>query len=143
MSYPDRRSTILNELRSAQERHEGWLPPEALQEVADELDLAPAQVAAVASFYDMLHLERVGRHMVEVCTNLSCALVGAQAVLEAFQDHLGVRAGETTEDGSVTLRAVECLGGCGQAVVVAVDHRYHEPVSADEVPAIVEELRGR
>ena len=142
MSYPDRRSTILNELRSAQARHEGWLPPKALQEVAEELDLAPAQVAAVASFYDMLHLEPVGRHMVEVCTNLSCALVGAQAVLEAFQDELGVRAGETTEDGSVTLRAVECLGGCGKATVVAVDHRYREPVTADEVPAIVEELRN-
>ncbi len=142
MSYPDRRSTILNELRSAQARHEGWLPPEALQEVAQELELAPAQVAAVASFYDMLHLEPVGRHMVEVCTNLSCALVGAQAVLHAFQDELGVRAGETTEDGSVTLRAAECLGGCGKAVVVAVDHRFREPVTADEVPAIVEELRS-
>ena len=142
MSYPDRRSTILNELRAAQSRHQGWLPPEALQEVAGELDLAPAQVAAVASFYDMLHLEPVGRHMVEVCTNLSCALVGAQAVLEAFQEELGVRAGETTEDGSVTLRAVECLGGCGSATVVAVDHRYREPVSAEDVPAIVEELRN-
>jgi NADH-quinone oxidoreductase subunit E len=142
MSYPDRRSTILNELRAAQSRHEGWLPPEALQEVADELDLAPAQVAAVASFYDMLHLEPVGRHMVEVCTNLSCALVGAQQVLEAFQDELGVRAGATTEDGSVTLRAAECLGGCGLATVVAVDHRYREPVSAEDVPAIVEELRN-
>ena len=141
MTYPDRRSTILNELREAQSRHDGWLPPEALHEVADELDLAPAQVEAVASFYDMLHLEPVGRHMVEVCTNLSCALVGAQAVLEAFQDELGVRAGETTEDGAVTLRAVECLGGCGRATVVAVDHRYREPVSADDVPAIVEELR--
>ena len=142
MSYPDRRSTILNELRAAQSRHDGWLPPEALQEVSDELDLAPAQVKAVASFYDMLHLEPVGRHMVEVCTNLSCALVGAQAVLEAFQDELGVRAGETTEDGAVTLRAVECLGGCGRATVVAVDHRYREPVSAEDVPAIVGELRN-
>ena len=141
MSYPDRRSTILNELREAQSRHDGWLPPEALQEVSDELDLAPAQVKAVASFYDMLHLEPVGRHMVEVCTNLSCALVGAQAVLEAFQDELGVRAGETTEDGAVTLRAVECLGGCGRATVVAVDHHYREPVSAEDVPAIVGELR--
>jgi len=141
MSYPDRRSTILEELRSAQGRHDGWLPPEALGEVADSLGLAPAQVEAVASFYDMFHLEPVGRHLVEVCTNLSCALVGAQGVLEAFQDELGVRAGETTEDGAVTLRAVECLGGCGKAVVVAVDHRFREPVRADGVPAIVGELR--
>ena len=141
MSYADTRSTILEELGKAQERHDGWLPPEALREVAEKLQIAPAQAAAVASFYDMLHLEPVGRHLVEVCTNLSCALVGAQQVLEAFQDELGVRAGETTEDGAVTLRAVECLGGCGKAVVVAVDHRYREPVGVDQVPAVVEELR--
>ena len=141
MSYADTRSTILEELREAQSRHDGWLPPEALREVAEKLQIAPAQAAAVASFYDMLHLEPVGRHLVEVCTNLSCALVGAQQVLESFQDELGVRAGETTEDGAVTLRAVECLGGCGKAVVVAVDHRYREPVGVDQVPALVEELR--
>ena len=141
MSYPDRRSTILNELREAQSRHDGWLPPEALQEVSDELDLAPAQVKAVASFYDMLHLEPVGRHMVEVCTNLSCALVGAQQVLAAFEQELGVRPGETSEDGEFTLRAIECAGGCGRAVVVVVDEHYREPVRPEDVPAIVEELK--
>jgi NADH-quinone oxidoreductase E subunit len=142
LTYAERRSAILEELRSAQARHDGWLPPEALREVAATLDLAPAQVHAVASFYDMFHLQRVGRHLVEVCTNLSCALVGAQQVLEAFQDELGVRPGETTEDGAVTLRTIECLGGCGRAVVVAVDHRYREPVLPEDAPAIVEELRG-
>ena len=141
MSYPDQRSTILNELRAAQGRHDGWLPPEALQEVAEELDLAPAQVAAVASFYDMLHLEPVGRHMVEVCTNVSCALVGAQQVLEAFEQELDVRAGETTADGSVTLRPIECLGGCGWATIVSIDHRYRTHVMPGDVPGIVQELR--
>jgi NADH-quinone oxidoreductase subunit E len=63
-------------------------------------------------------------------------------VLEAFQSELGIHAGETTEDGEVTLRTVECAGGCGWATVVAVDHRYHEPVRVEDVPAIVEELRG-
>ena len=91
------------------------------------LDLTPAYCQAVASFYDMFHLEPVGRHMVEICTNLSCALVGAQRVVEAFESTLGVKAGETTEDGEITFRAVECLGGCGYAPVVAVDNRYrHE-----------------
>jgi NADH-quinone oxidoreductase subunit E len=142
MTYADPRSTILEELRSAQVRHDGWLPPDALREVAGRLELAPAQVQAVASFYDMFHLQPVGRHLVEVCTNLSCALLGAQQVLEAFQAELGARAGETSEDGAVTLRAIECLGGCGRAVVVAVDHRYREPVRVDDVPAIVEGLRA-
>jgi NADH-quinone oxidoreductase subunit E len=139
--YPDQRSAILPALRLVQEEHEGWLPPEAIREVADALDLAPAQVEAVASFYDMLHLEPVGKHMVEVCTNLSCALVGAQQVLEAFERELGVRPGETRDDGEFTLRAIECAGGCGRAVVVVVDEVYREPVRPDDVPAIVEELR--
>ncbi|HEY3069625.1 MAG TPA: NAD(P)H-dependent oxidoreductase subunit E [Gaiellaceae bacterium] len=139
--YPQRRSAIMPALRLAQEQH-GWLSPEALREVADALDLTPAYCEAVASFYDMFHLEPVGRHMVEVCTNISCALVGAQQVLEAFEAELGIHAGETTQDGEVTLRTVECAGGCGWGTVVAVDHRYREPVRSEDVPAIVEELRG-
>jgi len=139
--YPDRRSAVLAALRLAQERH-GWLPPEALREVADALDVTPAYCQAVASFYDMFHLAPVGTHLVEVCTNLSCALVGAQQVLEAFERELGVGPGETTEDGEFTLRTIECAGGCGRAVVVAIDHRYREPVRPDEVAGIVEELRG-
>jgi NADH-quinone oxidoreductase subunit E len=140
--YPDRRSATLPALRLAQEEY-GWLPPEALREVADALDLTPAYCQAVASFYDMFHLEPMGRHLVEVCTNLSCALVGAQRVVEAFESELGVSAGETTEDGAVTFRAVECLGGCGYAPVVAVDSRYRHNVSPDDAAAIVEELRGQ
>ena len=139
--YPVRRSAVMPALRLAQEKY-GWLPPEAFREVADALDLTPAYCEAIASFYDMFHLEPVGRHMIEVCTNVSCALVGAQQVLEAFEDELGIHAGETSEDGEFTLRTVECAGGCGWATVVAVDHRYREPVQADDVPSIVAELRG-
>ena len=139
--YPESRSAVLPALRLAQEEH-GWLSPEALREVAEALDLTPAYCKAVASFYDMFHLAPVGEHLVEVCTNLSCALVGAQQVLEAFERELGVRAGETAEDGSVTLRTIECAGGCGWGTVVAGDHRYREPVRPDDVPALVEELRG-
>jgi NADH-quinone oxidoreductase subunit E len=139
--YPDSQSAVLPALRLAQEEH-GWLSPQAFREVADALGETPAFCKAVASFYDMFHLAPVGEHMVEVCTNLSCALVGAQEVLETFERELGVRAGETTDDGTVTLRAVECAGGCGRAPVVVVDHRYHEPVRPDDVPAIVEGLRA-
>ncbi len=139
--YPERRSAIMPALRLAQEEY-GWLSPEALREVARALDLTPAYCQAVASFYDMYHLEPVGRHVVEVCTNVSCALAGAQQVLEAFASELGCSAGGTTVDGEVTLRTVECLGGCGWATVVAVDHAYRLHVRTDGVPAIVEELRG-
>ncbi len=140
--YPHKRSAVMDALRIAQEENGGWLSPETLRDVADALDETPAYCHAIASFYDMYHLAPVGRHMVEVCTNLSCALAGAQSVLEAFAEELGVRPGETSEDGEVTLRAIECAGGCGRAPVVVIDHVYHEPVRADEVAGLVEELRG-
>jgi NADH:ubiquinone oxidoreductase subunit E len=80
--------------------------------------------------------------MIEVCTNVCCGLVNAQAVLEAFERELGIRVGETTSDTTVTLRAVECLGGCSTPTIVAVDHRYRQSVTPDDVPAIVAELRS-
>ncbi len=139
--YPQRRSAVMPALRLAQERY-GWLPPDAFREVAEALELTPAYCKAIASFYDMFHLEPVGRHMIEVCTNVSCALVGAQQVLEAFEVELGIHAGETSEDGEFTLRTVECAGGCGWGTVVAVDHRYRERIQAGDVTGIVEELRN-
>jgi len=139
--YPDWRSATLPALQLAQEKH-GYLSPDALRETARALGTTPAFCESVASFYDMLHLAPVGRHMVEVCTNLPCALAGAQRVVDAFEDELGVRPGETTDDGAITFRTVECLGGCDRATVVAVDERYHELVTPDKVAAIVEEVRG-
>ena len=139
--YPESKSAILPALRIAQERY-GWLSREAFEQVADALDLTPAYCMSVASFYDMFHLEPVGEHMVEVCTNICCGLVNAQAVLEAFEDELGVSPGQTTSDGMVTLRAVECLGGCSTPTIVAVDHRYRQSVTPADVPGIVAELRN-
>jgi NADH-quinone oxidoreductase subunit E len=140
--YPaDAESAVLPALRLAQEEH-GWLAPDTLREVADALGETPAYVKSIASFYDQFHLAPIGEHLVEVCTNVSCAVVGAQQVVEAFEAELGCRCGETSADRKVTLRAVECLGGCGWATIVAVDHHYRTHVSAGDVPAIVEELRG-
>ena len=140
--YPaDSESAVLPALRLAQAEH-GWLSPDVIREVADALDETPAYVHSIASFYDQFHLAPIGEHLVEVCTNVSCAVVGAQQVVEAFERELGCRAGETSPDGKATLRTVECLGGCGWATIVAVDHHYRAHVKADDVPAIVEELRG-
>ena len=139
--YPSSRSAVMPALHLAQAEH-GWLPPEALREVADALDLTPAYVMSIASFYDMYDLEPTGTHKIAVCTNISCALNGAQQVVEAFERELGVSAGETTEDGEFTLTTFECLGGCGWATVVALDWRYRERVNAGDVPALLAELRG-
>ena len=138
--YPDPLSAVLPALQLAQERNGGWLSEATLREAADALELTPAYCLSIASFYDMFHTEPVGAHLVEVCTNVSCALSGAQDVVEAFERSLGIAVGETTEDGSVTLRTVECLGGCGWATVVAVDNRHKLHVRAPDVVGIVQEL---
>lgn len=138
--YPNGRSAVMPALRLAQESY-GYLPPDAIREVAAALNTTPAVCLQIASFYDMFHLEPTGKHTIELCSNAPCALVGAGKVLEAFERELGIGAGETSADGLITLRTVECLGGCGRGTVVAVDHRYREPVTPEDVPAIVEELR--
>jgi NADH:ubiquinone oxidoreductase subunit E len=140
--YPDPLSAVMPALRVAQEENGGCLSADAIREVADALDLTPAYCLSIASFYDQYYLEPVGRTHVEVCTNVSCALAGAQQVVEAFERELGVSAGSTSEDGAFTLGTIECLGGCGWATVVAIDNRHRLRVSADDVPGIVEELRA-
>jgi NADH:ubiquinone oxidoreductase subunit E len=140
--YPDPLSAIMPALRLAQERNGGWLSPDAIREVADALELTPAYCLSIASFYDQYRLEPIGRRVVEVCTNVSCALAGAQQVVEAFERELGVAVGSTREDGEYTLGTIECLGGCGWATVVSIDNRHRLRVQPDDVPGIVEELRG-
>jgi NADH-quinone oxidoreductase subunit E len=139
-SYPESLSAVMPALQRAQERSGGWLPEQAFRDVADALELTPAYCLSIASFYDMFRLEPVGEHVIEVCTNISCGLKGAQQVVEAFESELGLRAGETTDD--FTLRTVECLGGCGWATIVAVNNRHRLYVQAEDVPEIVAELRG-
>ena len=140
--YPDPLSAVMPALRIAQEQNDGWLSPDAIREVADALELTPAYCLSIASFYDQYYLEPVGRRRVEVCTNVSCALAGAQQVLEAFERELGVTAGSTSENREYTLGTIECLGGCGWATIVAIDNRHRLLVKAEDVPGIVEELRG-
>lgn len=140
--YPDSLSAVMPALQLAQAENGGWLSPDAIREVADALDLTPAYCLSIASFYDQYYLEPVGRRRIEVCTNVSCALAGAQQVVEAFERELGVSAGSTSENGEYTLGTIECLGGCGWATIVAIDNRHRLRVMADDVPAIVEELRG-
>jgi len=138
--YPESRSAVMPALQLAQERNGGWLPSQAFRDVADALDLTPAYCLSIASFYDMFRLEPVGERVIEVCTNISCGLKGAQQVVEAFESELGISAGETNDE--FTLRTVECLGGCGWATIVAIDNRHRLHVTAEDVPGLVAELRG-
>src|SRR2546430_11860851 len=109
VQYPESRSAVMPALRIAQERHGGWLPPEALEEVAEALDLTPAYCKGVATFYDMFHLEPVGRRLVEVCTNICCGLRGAQDVLAAFESELDRKSTRLNSSHSQISYAVFCL----------------------------------
>lgn len=140
--YPDSLSAVMPALQLAQAENGGWLSPDAIREVADALDLTPAYCVSIASFYDQYYLEPVGRTRIEVCTNVSCGLAGAQQVLDAFERELGISAGSTSEDGAFALGTIECLGGCGWATVVAVNNRHRLRVQAGDVAGIVEEILG-
>jgi NADH-quinone oxidoreductase subunit E len=140
--YPDSLSAVMPALQLAQAENGGWLSPDAIREVAEALDLTPAYCLSIASFYDQFYLEPAGRTRVEVCTNVSCGLAGAQQVVEAFERELGISVGTTSEDGAFTLGTTECLGGCGWATVVAIDNRHRLRVKVEDVPGIVEKLRG-
>ena len=140
--YPEgNNSAVIPALRLAQEEY-GWLSPDALREVADAVDVTPAYCRSVASFYEQFRLAPGGKHEIEVCTNVPCALYGAQAVVESFEHELGCHAGETSEDGEASLTTIECLGGCGWGTIVAVDGHYRRQVKPEDVPGIVAELRS-
>ncbi|MCW2972101.1 MAG: nuoE [Thermoleophilia bacterium] len=139
--YPNAKSAIIPALHLAQEQY-GWLPPEAFEAVAEALDTTPAFAQSVASFYDMFHLQPAGKHLIEVCTNVACALNGAGGVLEEFEQQLGIHNGDSTADGQYTLRSVECLGGCGTAPTVAVNNRYREFFERSQVKPLLAELKA-
>jgi NADH-quinone oxidoreductase E subunit len=137
---PDPQSALLPALYLAQRDHGGWLPVQALEEVAQVMDLPAAQVEAVASFYTMLHREPVGRHSIRVCTNISCSLLGAERLVAHISHKLGIKPGETTEDGNFTLLEAECLGSCGTAPVMQVDDTYYESLTEEGIDKILANL---
>jgi NADH:ubiquinone oxidoreductase subunit E len=133
-NYPDRRSAALPALAAAQRVH-GWCSPEAIEQVACVMRVTPAYLESVASFYDMLETEPVGRHSVYVCTNISCSLRGADELYEAT-----LRAAEGDED--VNVRAFECLGACDIAPMASVDGVYVGPLTPADVPQLLDDLRS-
>jgi NADH-quinone oxidoreductase E subunit len=139
--YPDKRGALLPVLNLAQEIR-GHLSADSLAHVAHTLELAPAYVRGVATFYTMYNLQPVGRYLIQVCTNVACNLCGADEVVEAFLEQIGTEQGETSADGLFTVIEAECLGACGFPAAVQINERYFENVSAGDVPAILERLRS-
>jgi NADH-quinone oxidoreductase subunit E len=132
--YPDSRSAALPALAAAQRVH-GWCSPEAIDQVACVMGLTPAYLDAVATFYDMLHTEPVGRHSVYVCTNISCSLRGADELYDAVRDAAG-------DDAEFNVRSFECLGACDIAPMASVDGVYVGPLTPADVPQLLEDARA-
>jgi NADH-quinone oxidoreductase subunit E len=135
--YPDPQSALLLAIFLAQRDYGGWLPGRSFGEVAEVLDLPVTLVAATASFYTMFHRQPVGRHLIQVCTNISCSLLGAEHLLAYVSRKLGIQPGETTEDGRFTLLQVECLGSCGTAPMMQVDDCYCENLTEEKIDQIL------
>ncbi|MDE3089609.1 MAG: NADH-quinone oxidoreductase subunit NuoE [Chloroflexota bacterium] len=139
--YPDYRSAIMPALHLAQ-REVGWLPDEAIQDVADLIGLSKTEVNSVATFYTMYAREKVGEHTIFFCTDLPCALRGADEMMEHIEHKLGCKAGQTSPDGKITLRDAECLGGCDHAPVMLIDGAEHQQdLTIERVDEILERLK--
>ncbi len=136
--YAQPRSALLPALHAAQEEI-GYLTEDAMRDVGDALGLPLSEVMSIATFYEMFHLERPGRHHIRICTNISCHLNGCEALLERLCSRLGIRPGETTADGRVTLEPVQCLAACEEAPVLLVDAERHARVT----PVMLDELLAR
>jgi NADH-quinone oxidoreductase E subunit len=139
--YPVKRAALLPALWLAQEQF-GHLSLEVMEYVAERLELKPAFVASVASFYTMFYKRPMGRHHVQVCTNLSCALVGADRIVDCLRERLGIDVGGTTADGKFSLSEVECLASCGTAPMMQVNDDYWENLTPERTLEIIDRLAG-
>jgi NADH-quinone oxidoreductase E subunit len=139
--YPTARGALLPVLAMAQEVR-GYLSEETMAEVARLLDLTPAVVRGVATFYTMYNKRPVGRYLIQVCTNVSCNICGADDLMEAFVQATGTEPGEISADGLFTVMEAECLGACGFPTAVQINERYFENVAPDDAGAILDRLRA-
>jgi NADH-quinone oxidoreductase subunit F len=139
--YPEKRAALIPCLHVIQDKL-GWLPDDAVRFVARYFETSPADVNSVITFYDMFYREPKGKHEIAVCRNLACKLRGADAVVKALEEKLGCKDGEDAADGCARLRTFECLGGCTEAPLVAVDWEYYRNVDAARAEKIVDDLRA-
>jgi NADH-quinone oxidoreductase subunit E len=137
--YPRPKSALIPLLHLTQEEH-GWISQESMRHIAELLDLEPAEVYGTATFYEMFKFEPVGRYCINICTNISCQLLGAWELLEHAEKRLGIRAGSTTDDGVFTLEDVECIAACTEAPAVQVNYRYRYRVTNVELDTLLEDL---
>lgn len=138
--YPTKMAACIPALHLCQEQH-GYIDHDVITWVANRLDLSPAHVKGVVTFYTLFNQKKVGKHQIWVCRTLPCALRGAGDLLAHCEKRLGIKAGETTPDGKITLRTAECLASCGTAPMMQVDKDYYENLTPAEVDKILDRLK--
>ena len=139
--YPRSRSALIPLLHFAQQQ-DGWVTDEAMAHIGELLGLTPAEVLGTCSFYEMFKREPVGTYLVNVCTNISCQLLGGEELLEHVEERLGVKAGATTADGMFTVEDVECIAACTEAPCLQVNYRYFHRITHQGFDALVDDLRA-
>jgi NADH-quinone oxidoreductase subunit E len=139
--YPRPKSALISLLHLAQEQ-DGHLTDDAMVHIADLVDVTPAEVLGTASFYEMFKMEPVGRYMVNICTNISCQLMGGEELLEHAESTLGIRPGQTSADGLFTIEDVECIAACTEAPCLQVNYRYFHKITNSEFDELISELRS-
>lgn len=142
LKYPadQKRSAVLQALHFAQEDNGGWLPESVMDAVADYLGLARISVYEVATFYSMFNLSPTGRYVIDVCTNISCALAGVDKIVNHLKQRLNIDVGQTSADGKFTLREVECLAACAAAPMFQIGKKYYEHLTPEKIDVILAEL---
>ncbi len=138
--YPTRQAALLPVLWLCQDRW-GWISPGVMRAVAARLDLAPAYVAGVVTFYTMYQTTPPGKYLLQVCTTLSCQLCGTSGLVEHLREKLGIGFGETTPDGRFTLLDVQCLGACGEAPVIQVNNDYYTGMTPEKLDELLDGLQ--
>lgn len=139
--FPRTKSALIPLLHLAQEQ-DGYVTRDAMEHLADLVGTTPAEVYGTASFYEMFKLHPVGRYCVNVCTNISCQLLGGEELLHHAEEALGIRAGATTADGAITLEDVECIAACTEAPAIQVNYRYFHKVSEADLDRIIADARS-
>jgi NADH-quinone oxidoreductase E subunit len=138
-SYPTAQALVLPVLWMIQEEH-GYISEESMKYAAQLLDVPFAHVLGVVTFYTMFHSTPVGKHHIEVCTNVSCMLRGSEKIVELLEKRLGIGLGETSKDKKWTLSEVECMGSCGTAPMLAVGEEYHENLTPEKLEQVLSDL---
>lgn len=138
--YPDRRGALLPILYLMQ-REYGWLSQEALQAAAEALNLPPATVKGVATFYAMYKHKPMGRHLIQLCTNVACMIMGAERLVDLLKERYGLEPGGTTEDGRFSLVIMECIGACDRAPAMLVDTDFHADLNEQNIFEILEQYK--